>query len=271
MMDLRPPPSATFRTLVSNGLTAAAAIPIGIWINLLTPHIPNQIGQAFASPDLLWGIAGLSLLGLNVLLLHRWDVDEARWRRIVEVTQSQHTLTMQTRILASYCTFLSSVLGVPVSSRVSIAREELSDQKKKEHRLYHLKGLVVENEPFPQELAYTYVRVDDPAFVVSRAYITRSPKFELLPATHVDTYGSREKNMVEPSQRWVLTAPILQLGPDGLARDELGPRGVVVFYGRTIPTVEEGSAEWERAKILCRDAAQAFMHMPLGPYPENVR
>jgi hypothetical protein len=268
MKVLSPPPSSTFRALVSGVLTAVSAIPLGIWVNAVSSNLPSStdIWAAAAKTGTadLTGPVGLSILAINILLLYRWDVLESKWRNVVEYTRARQTLSMQKQTLKSYCNFVSEILGIPVSARAFEARNEKTSTGQKETRLYQVRDLFVENEPFAQESAYTYVRIDDKNFVASRAFATRSPKFEVLPADHYKMYGERERNMVEPAQRWVLAAPILRFDVAGSPRDELMPRGVIVFYGKEVPKVAEGTREWELVKSLSRDAAEFFANLPLS-------
>jgi hypothetical protein len=217
----------------------------------------------------LYGIGGIIMLVGNAFLLYRWDILEKRWNQVVDYTNARQTAFMQRKVLSSYCQFLSQILSIPVSVRAFESRVEKSKTGQMETRLYQVRDLFVENEPFAQETAYTYIQATDSNFVAARAYTTRAPKFELLPEHHTDMYDSRTKNMVEPTQKWVLAAPILRFDLAGTARDELAPRGVIVFYGKQIPKAIEGSPEWEGSRTLSRDAAEFFANLPMSGHDRN--
>ena len=147
---------------------------------------------------------------------------------------------------------------MPVSARLfTIAREKTPGGS--EARMYQVRDVFVEHEVFPQEAAFTFIPLTGGAFVTARAFQDRAPKFELLPLNHPALYGDRERKMVDPSQRWVLCCPILQYDQDGMARDELEPTGMVVFYGKSPPKLERGETEF--ALALCRDTAELFSIM----------
>jgi hypothetical protein len=262
--QLKPPPSPTFRALVSSGFGLIIAIPLGIWVNLITATRYVGLMALFFNYQTFALGAGLVLIAANLALVRRWDIQEREWNRVTGITQAQHTLSVQRRILSTYCMILKGVLGCNVSARIFDARNEEG-----EVRLYQVRDVFIENEYFPQETAYTYVPVTHPDFIHCRSFRERAPMYEILPVDHVENYPVREKTMVEPSQRWVLAAPIQRLDESGMARDELQPRGVVVFYGRTDPEAVPGSKEGDLAKTISRDAAEAFVFMSLGTAPPS--
>jgi len=254
-----PPPSSTYRNVVSTAFGFLLAIPLGIWVNLITADQFLGIRELLLSPKSIPLAIGLALFGGHLLLMRRWDVREREWTRITGITKAQHNLAIQRKLLSTYCQLLEQLLGCKVSARVFEAIEE-----DKELRLYQVRDVFIENEVFPQETAYTYIPVDHPNFFHAQSFRERAPVYVTLDADHVAGYPQRERTMVEPAQRWVLAAPIQELDASGRSRDELRPRGVIVFYGRSMPTALPGTDAGDRGKATSRDAAEAFVYMSLG-------
>lgn len=257
---LSPPLSATARTFISSILTGVSAIPLSVWANyygeLQGPDIDFNTTMQNLGYDNWYLVGGFGLLLFQLLLLLRWDRQERDWSRRVDYWRTRKSVEFQRRLLAVYCDFISRELGVPVSGRCFEVRRELTEDDVYEDRLYQLRDMFIERESFPQEGAFTFVKLTDKAFVSTRAILDRAPIFELLPDDHINLYGLREKKMVESRQKWVLAAPILRFTLLNQARDELAPRGCLVFYGATVPSVAAGAVD--DAKRLARDAAEIF-------------
>jgi hypothetical protein len=262
-MSIRPPPTTTFRVSFSSLLTVLAAVPIGLWVNFLSSSVSPTTDLMGAMKLLGWThgylAVGILLSLLNLYAQFRWDTQDSNWQQFLTGARARRDLRSQLRVLEMYCRALEGPLQVPVSARLFSIKHEKRSDGKLEARMYQVRDVFVEHEVFPQEIAFTYVPMTGDAFVSARAFRERAPKYEILPVDHPRLYGTRERRMVDPAQRWVLCGPILQYDYQGQARDELEPTGMVVFYGKETPKLAKGNSDF--ALALCRDTAELFSTM----------
>ena len=262
-MPIGPPPTTTFRVYVSSLISALVAILIGLWVNFLSSAVNPTTDITVAMKSLGWNHSylaiGVFFTLLNFYVQFRWDTQDSSWQQFLTGTRARRDLRTQLQVLEMYCRALERLLAVPVSARLFTIRHEKLDDGTLEPRMYQVRDVFVEREVFTQEAAFTYIPMTGEAFVSARAFRDRAPKFEMLSIDHPSLYGLRERRMVDPAQRWVLCGPVLQYDQQGLARDELEPTGMVVFYGKAIPKLKKGDSDF--ALALCRDTAELFSTM----------
>lgn len=125
------------------------------------------------------------------------------------------------------------------------------------------RDLHTDNIPMPGEFGFTRVPVNDQAFVSARSFQSKTPLYEDLPEDHADTlYEPDVKTMIEASQRWVLSCPVLSVdGTTGDVRLDNPPHGVLVFYGTEVPKGRAIDTRVRHALRFGETAADAFSYV----------
>ncbi|WP_026422165.1 hypothetical protein [Actinokineospora inagensis] len=210
--------------------TLLSVVLLGIWVNILSEQLRDKdlwrSIEGLGAGNLFLVGGAVALVGSEYVTRRQRIVENERFERKMDLLrQRQQDLLRST--LTTVCELISKALEIPCNGRYFVAVHENGTTYLQQDR-----ELAVLNIRMPREFGFTRLAVDTPHIVSGKSYRERRPLFEDLPVDHHTLYDTRVAQMIEPTQRWVLSCPVLTLDPRTNRHDESAqPHGVIVFYG----------------------------------------
>ena len=206
---------------LTSGTSVAAAITVGVWVNLLTNEW-NKATFLDALRNLGWKNLWLGAAAISIAL--QVIPPAVRSRRATRAYIDLAKPTMQKVLALTISSVRSLYASVSVNGRYFYADTESGkDVLVREHDIYF------ETEAMPDEFGLDKVYVDTDNLVICRSFREKVSIYEVLPPDHINRYDPRIRGKIDPDQGWVLACPVLPLdqGPK--------PLGVVCLYGKRPP------------------------------------